>query len=337
MKNNIKLTIVVPNYNNAKFIKRCIESIIISNSEEVEIIVIDDGSTDDSLKVLDSIRDYRLRVYKQKNQGVSAARNKGIEAAQGDYILFCDADDYYNDGAIDILLEELQLGKKKFDLHIFGALCKTESSSDNWNDFDQDGIRGENCLEILIYHLFTQGKYSSPWNKVYKVSIIQENQLQFVLGLKTGEDNLFNIMYALKCENINVLDSKYPLYTYCYGESEYSSSKLNNTLMLLKQLKYKIKVKEELLYEYFTKFNTSSIKQKKIKQKSLDSNIILLYQYGKRVNQNDKLDYYKSIKKDTLCYCIIKRNIYLPSSLKDFIRAVLVWYNANKISWGNHE
>lgn len=100
------ISIVIPCFNAEKFIKKCIDSILIENLNNVEIIVIDDGSTDQSLKIISDFSD-RIIWVTGKNQGVSSARNKGLKLAKFDFVLFLDADDYLLPGYLGVCVEEI--------------------------------------------------------------------------------------------------------------------------------------------------------------------------------------------------------------------------------------
>lgn len=104
----IKLSIIVPIYNAQNHLKKCIESIINQTEKDIEIILIDDGSTDDSLKICNEYqrKDFRINVIHQNNSGVSIARNQGIKIAKGEYIGFVDSDDWIDLDMFKRLLEE---------------------------------------------------------------------------------------------------------------------------------------------------------------------------------------------------------------------------------------
>lgn len=325
-KNNkqVKISIIIPNYNNEKFLLRCINSILKSKSNKLEIVIIDDGSTDNSIDTLEKIEDNRLVLFKQSNQGVSVARNKGIDIAKGEYILFCDADDYYVEDGIDFLLENIVQDNKVTDLFLFTAIKKINEKEKLWVDFKKDGMLKDESIEKVLFHLFMQGKYSSLWNKLYKANIIKDHGIIFPIGLKTGEDNIFNIQYALKCEKLKILERKKGIYAYCYKESPYASSKLYDTDLLLKQLKYKIMLKEELLLCYYEKFE-GILKNKEIYQRQMKANnIVLLYQYGKKNIKVKKYEYFKVLHDDQMFTCIINTSICKPTSIKNFLRALLI-------------
>ena len=98
----MKLSIIIPVYNVVRYIEPCLESIGRHDEEMVEVICVDDGSTDGSAETLDSLAErFDLKVIHQKNAGVSAARNRGLDEASGEWITFCDSDDAYVEGAID--------------------------------------------------------------------------------------------------------------------------------------------------------------------------------------------------------------------------------------------
>ena len=92
----MKISLIIPVYNKEDFVVRCIDSLINQSYEDIEIIAIDDGSTDDSLKILNELekKDQRMKVFHQDNAGVSVARNRGLLEATGDYVYFIDGDDY---------------------------------------------------------------------------------------------------------------------------------------------------------------------------------------------------------------------------------------------------
>jgi glycosyltransferase involved in cell wall biosynthesis len=101
-------SVVIPLYNKQDFISKCIESVLTQSFPSFEIIVIDDGSQDNSEKIVKEIKDDRVRYFHQKNSGVSAARNKGIEEASGEYIAFLDADDWYEDDFLTVVYKSIQ-------------------------------------------------------------------------------------------------------------------------------------------------------------------------------------------------------------------------------------
>ena len=127
---NPLVSVIVPVYNMSKYLRQCLDSVLSQTLKEIEIICVDDGSTDDSLEILSEIavKDSRVRVLQQENKGSGAARNYGISEARGEYIAFMDSDDWYPS---DDVLEVLYGLAKKFGVNIVGG-------SLTWWD---DGIR----------------------------------------------------------------------------------------------------------------------------------------------------------------------------------------------------
>lgn len=106
-----KVSVIVPVYNKEKELKRCLLSIITQTYKNLEIIVVDDGSTDESYKIYTKFasKDNRIKIIRKKNEGVDCARHEGIKKASGDYITFVDSDDYLHDKAIELLIEALKI------------------------------------------------------------------------------------------------------------------------------------------------------------------------------------------------------------------------------------
>ena len=109
---NVKYSVVIPVYNKAPYIARTLTSVLAQNFDDYEIIVVDDGSTDDSMQKLRQVQSPKIRIIRQENQGVAVARNTGILAAQGEYIAFLDADDAWLPEYLQTILYLLMLTTK---------------------------------------------------------------------------------------------------------------------------------------------------------------------------------------------------------------------------------
>jgi glycosyltransferase involved in cell wall biosynthesis len=198
-KNQIRFSIIIPNYNKGQYINECLSSVINQSYKNLEIIVIDDGSTDNSGTICDeyAIKDNRIRVFHKENGGVSSARNWGLDKAIGEYIMFVDSDDYMLPGMLEVMLSTLE--SKKTDLVVCGT---TETGGGYWRpiadvDYSINQLK-ENFVSLLHTELL-----SPPWNKIYKKEIIGSNR--FCEDISFGEDLLFNIQYLEKCENISLI------------------------------------------------------------------------------------------------------------------------------------
>ncbi|MCC8015955.1 MAG: glycosyltransferase, partial [Clostridiales bacterium] len=118
---NIKVSVIIPVYNSEKYLKQCLESVINQTLKEIEIICVDDGSTDNSLKILTALseKDGRISVLRQQNLFAGAARNNGIKHAKGKYLVFWDSDDFFEAGALSALYKKCE--KENADICLCGA------------------------------------------------------------------------------------------------------------------------------------------------------------------------------------------------------------------------
>lgn len=209
MKSEILLSIIIPVYNTEKYLKRCIESIGVSNSE-IEVILVNDGSIDKSLDICKSYEKYEnIRIISGSNEGVSSSRNKGIKIAKGEYITFIDSDDYVSNNYIDEILKVIN--KDNFDIVVFGYDI-------NYNDIKKIEKKtfGKSNHSILnadyIDSLYKYNLFNFPWNKIYKKSIIISNNLEFERNSVPCEDFIFNCDYYKYVENSVFIDKS--LYNY---------------------------------------------------------------------------------------------------------------------------
>lgn len=178
----MKLSIIIPVYNEARFIKRCIESLYADS--DVEIIFIDDGSTDGSVDIIESYRDkLKFTLLKAQHGGVSAVRNLGIKNATGEYITFLDSDDCYMPNAINIMLQAID----KFNYPII----QFNHSRERYNN--------KECM-CSINKL--PRKWVLVWNKIYRRDFLLDNDIQFPTDVIFEEDRIFNLRCFHYCDHI---------------------------------------------------------------------------------------------------------------------------------------
>lgn len=200
------ITIIVPVYNVEKYIRRCVDSLIMQTYHNLEIILVDDGSTDDSSIICDDYadRDNRINVIHKKNGGLSDARNAGLDLSTGDYIMFIDSDDYVDHNLIDRVFLEAE--KNNADVVVCGyyadyvdkeeklisttiyAGLNSSYKKENFNEIPLS----ENVIGLLGY----------AWNKLYKSTIIKHKCHYFEKGLSLVEDIVFNCHVLEECESI---------------------------------------------------------------------------------------------------------------------------------------
>jgi len=182
----MKLSIIIPVYNTEKYLKKCIDSILNQSFSDYELLLINDGSTDDSGKICDEYSkiDNRIKVLHKKNGGVSSARNTGIENASGEWVTFIDSDDWINHGYIENLVNDTYLN---VDLIIHGTVDKMNKNHIN-------GIFNSSEYNYVFNNLkLSYNGY--PFSKLFKNHIIKTNNIKFIEHVNLCEDTLFLIEY----------------------------------------------------------------------------------------------------------------------------------------------
>lgn len=217
-----KVSIIVPAYNAEQYIEDCIRSIQNQTYSNIEIIVIDDGSTDATWGILERLgqQDDRMKLYSIQNAGVSNARNVGIRHASGRVITFVDSDDYIEPNMIASMMQYYEPGK-----NVWCGFCERNRDFSNVRHAvfskDQPINRFDkmNYMEILVSEFL-----NSPCNKLYDFSKIKENKLEFDTEVDCGEDLLFNIEYLL-CNETQVEFVNQPLYHYIHQNADSLTTK----------------------------------------------------------------------------------------------------------------
>lgn len=202
------ISIIVPVYNIEKYIVECIESIRNQSYRKLEIILIDDGSTDDSGKICDEYlqKDDRIKVVHQENQGVSVARNQGIAMCNGTYVFFIDGDDYVGKDYIKILYEKIM--SQKYDVAISNAIIVQNNEEKQFNDLKQE-IELTN-QEVIKKLLSGRDFQTVCWGKMYKTEIVKK--IKFNTKMKIAEDLDFLLKVFENCDKIILI----PNYSYYY-------------------------------------------------------------------------------------------------------------------------
>ena len=185
------VSIVIPNYNGSKYIQKCIESLQAQSYKDVEIIVVDDGSTDDSLSVLERLKQQygNLQVLTQCNQNASIARNKGIEIAKGKYLYFMDADDLACENGIKSLVEAAEASGADF------AIGNMEEI-----DAESNLLKGDELFtscEVIDNSLsLSDTEIPAPSNKLFLREVVLDNDIRFG-NVRIGQDLNFFFKYLL--------------------------------------------------------------------------------------------------------------------------------------------
>ncbi|UNM89968.1 glycosyltransferase family 2 protein [Vagococcus sp. CY52-2] len=252
------VSIVIPMYNCEKTIENTIQSILYQSESNCEIILVNDGSTDSTFEKaleLKNKNENTIKLVSKKNGGVSSARNLGISLSKGKYICFLDSDDIYKKN----FLKEMLLKAEKDDSDC--VICCIEYTDINFNmEYGEDEIFvGDNIIAKNVPKLIEKKIFNSMVNKLYKKSIIDENNILVDEELQIGEDFDFNLKYVEKCQKVSVINKFLYVYqvehsklTNNYRENEYQVRKKN--IVSLEKYYKKYDVKKDLNFQYIKIF-----------------------------------------------------------------------------------
>ncbi len=282
------MSIVVPIYNGERYLKECVESLINQTYEEIEIILIDDGSTDQSIKICHEYanKDERVIVCHNSNRGVSYSRNYGVKKSTGKYITFVDCDDYLGKDAIETMVQGFS--SNNVNLIITGCNDIIEGElKKRLYDSKVPGIKDKNQI---IETYIRQGNsliLNVPWNKMYLSKIIKSNNILFNEDIDLGEDLLFNLEYCSYIVNANIINKQ----TYNYRI-------LNNGLTMKKRPINFYWKNNNFMLEYFIRL----VKNKTIHLDELvvQKHCFSTFLYTLKEVSNSEIYYSKKIVKNEL-------------------------------------
>lgn len=345
MKNKPILSIIVPIYNTEKYLDRCITTILNQTLKNIELILINDGSTDSSLKIIKKYEkiDNRIKIIDQLNVGLSSTRNKGIKIAKGKYIAFVDSDDYIdNKKAYELMVKIAE--QKKSEIVIGNYLFVNEKNQ-LWPRYDKNiftnplNFKKNSFLKNkkIFYDSLSQG----VWNKIYKRTFITQNNLKFPDGL-IFEDTPFSLEVVSLSKKISILPIN--VYNYYIGRQESLSRKKGikqldflKTAELSKNVAKKYKIYEKY-FPYFIwlvlpvhQLDIIENKYRKLFFNTLKENITkedftLVLKYG---NEND-IKFLKLVKsKNYFEYNLIEQTKRIKINIKNIFKRILCKINPN--------
>ncbi|MCM1160313.1 MAG: glycosyltransferase [Roseburia sp.] len=195
------VSVIVPVYRSEETLERCVRSLAMQSYRELEILLVVDGPPDKSGELAERLarEDERIRVINQKNQGVSAARNKGLKEAKGEYIRFLDSDDYVERDSIQAMVEVMERDDTDFVVAGFHHLYFGRSIE---KLPEKEGTFPVQESREYILRLYEKGFFNMPWNKLFKRHKIQNG---FPEDLNLGEDLLFNLSYLKECHSFSTV------------------------------------------------------------------------------------------------------------------------------------
>lgn len=252
------ISIVIPVYNVEKYLRECVDKVLAQTYKRLEIILVDDGSQDSSPQICDSYAKSYSNVFviHQRNGGLSYARNQGLRHASGDYIVFLDSDDYWDDDyAIEALIKEIQSTE---DIVLFGYKKKNDESGKifvtrpciNENEF----LAMHNIDERLNYLVKIGMLDSCAWNKLVRKGFLEEHNILFREGV-TSEDIEWTAKLLMHCESISC--SKETFYIYRQRKKSITSSmSIENIETLAENIEICIEMGRKELLDDSLRYNT---------------------------------------------------------------------------------
>lgn len=211
-----RLSIIIPVFNAEAYLEECLASVVGQVFDNIELICVNDGSTDNSLSILEewSIKDNRIRIVTQTNSGPSAARNRGLNVAQGDYVTFVDADDMVRS---DIYSSSMDvISNNDLDVYSFGIESFPNGNAKK-NSFPTGIVMDYKQMFASNPHIQSENALCYSVRFIFRTSIIKDNHLQFDEKIFFGEDMLFNI--DVVCHSQRIMVSQQPLYLYRKNEN----------------------------------------------------------------------------------------------------------------------
>lgn len=294
MKEDNKISIIIPVYNCEKYLNRCLDSLINQTYKNIEIILVDDGSSDLSSKICNeyALKDSRIFVYSQNNQGPSSARNLGIEKATGDYVFFCDSDDYIDFDTIKCLIDNKSddlvgvkhknIYKNKVELISYNNCYKKE-------DFVKDIVNGK-VLGTIWGYIFDKEKIKNLQfdnntmcmeDAIFLIKYLQENNIK---NIKFVDGSCYNYVLndnsitTAKNKDIEKCILKYKNYEYSLSkidditEKKYSANLNDNKVEILENYMCQIPIKNKNYELFIKKFNIQMYSKKSIRFKFFSKN-----------------------------------------------------------------
>lgn len=311
------ISIIVPVYNSAKTIQKCIDSLLNQTYPCFKLIIINDGSTDDTLKILKRFKDSRIEIISQNNKGVSVARNVGLDHANSKYVTFVDSDDYVGKNYLNNLIKGYENGG---ELSISGINYVIN------NKFIQKKFepRKYDSSQLLIEILKDDGIMGYLWNKLWRLDIIKKNNLRFDPQVMMAEDLLFSVQYIKWLTSAHVL----PFSDYYHCDTNTSLSK--STSLVHKNENYKkgfidfINVEKKII-NLIPEENVIARLNAKAKLGITYANFLRRIQIDNSISQDKKLK--MKIHKYSFKYTFDVLNFKTNFSLKERIVFLLAVYN----------
>ena len=329
----VKYSIIIPVYNASKYLRNTLDSIVKQKYDNYEVILVNDGSTDDSLEICNEYQEKysNFKVVTIENSGAGIARNVGIKESKGDYLYFPDADDLLTADAFTKIDEVVS--SKEADLYVFAYYKSYRDSNElklveyEDNFLDSDSVRAHYEMYMEKSGIYIQG---APWNKVFKRKIVVKNKIEYP-SLKRHQDECFIVRYMAHTKN--VLVSKEPIYIYYLNRLYEESLKFPKNYYEIKKDYYNLFMdvtknwSDDNNIELYLKYNFVM---------TCDRLFQLIFSKKWALNRSERMEYIKSVlndqlmednieyvlKNEDLLTCMLTRLKYSESKIKKFIKYI---------------
>lgn len=309
------VTILIPVYNASNFLPQCLNSVLSQTYDNLQVVLIDDGSTDNSWSICQDFasKDNRVEVYNQENQGVAATRNHLLDKVKGDYVLFVDADDWIEPDMV-VYMTSLAIDYKS-DMVMCDRVINDEKPSDRESEINI--LQKEEAIRDFLYHDYFVG---SLWNKLLSSSLLHNER--FHRGISYGEDALFCWGALQKVNNVVVCNKQ--LYHYRMNEDSISHQSFGEKKLTGHQTWTLISEDVKKRWPQYTDLalGTFALQDMYLLRAASQSG----YKKNQQINdlQQTVKRYYKQLK------------LYANASRKDVIYAWLIcsWYGFGRIYLG---
>lgn len=299
----MKISVIIPAYNAEKTIEKCIESVINQTYDNFEIIVINDGSKDKTLDVINKYKSKNIVIINQENIGVSRSRNNAIKIASGDFVLFLDSDDYIDCNMLENMV--LKYRTCKCDLVVASLICEDNEKIVSKLAYDKETKNKIESINIMKNEKFIS-LLAGPTFKLFKRNILIKNNVYFIEDLSLGEDTCFVLEYFKYVTSISFINDSF----YHAVIRKNSLSRINHDDIW--------KIQEKILEKFNDMLNISGIKENNYSEYScfyfrsirIAINYSIQYEWG-------KIDYYKLC--DSIVNSIYFKYISKPSNKFQYI------------------
>lgn len=250
-----KISFIIIAYNIEKYIEKCIDSILRQITDDVEIIVVDDGSTDNTYDLINKkyIGNNKIKIFHQANKGANAARQFGLKKSNSEYVIFIDGDDWIGE---NLVKDSLEIVKNKYDIIYYNYYIAYDDYFKIQEEFKLE--KSMNGYEYLS-NIMEQKISHNLWNKILKRSFLEKSKFDAIIGLTMGDDLVANICLGINKPTVYYMNKCY----YYYYQREKSVTKVINFKMLeivnclnyieniLSKNNLSIKYKEQIDYLWF--------------------------------------------------------------------------------------